>query len=41
MSDDFQDVDLTCDSIYIRLVFDLVLLQDFDSNFLTCYQMSA
>ena len=41
MSDDFQDVDFTSDAIYIRLIFDLVLFQDFYGDLFACYQMGA
>ena len=41
MSDDLEDVDFSCYTLNIGLVFDLVLLQYFDGDFLTSYQVCA
>ena len=41
VSHNLQDVYFPCHSLDVRLVFDLVLLQDFNGNFLSSYQMSA
>ena len=36
MSNFLQNVNLSCHSLYITLVFDSVLFQNFDSNFFAC-----
>ena len=41
MSNNFKDMNLPCDSLNIRLIFYLVLLQNLDSDFFTCQDMRS
>ena len=41
MSHNLKDVNFSCYTLNVRLVLDLVLLQYFDGDFLTSYQVRA
>lgn len=41
VSNDLENVDLPGNSLDVRLVLDLVLLEDLDGDLLASYQMSA
>ena len=41
MSHDLEDVNFSCYALNVWLVLDLVLLQYFDGDFLTSYQVRA